>query len=210
VSASVVLLQDGQQLGSFRVLNLSTVGALLVGHPPESGSEPLEVLVRLSTGRTVRAEAAIVREDSVESATVFAIAFARVLPQDQDAISNVVLTALEDARDATALLVANAPELWHLLRRELGSLGYPSFAVSGREDAVRFLEAPNVLTVALVEVGANGKEAREVLAYLADKHPRIRRIALAPETRSPPREPLAQEMLANPWTRERLARVLVG
>src|SRR4051794_18731244 len=116
VSATAVLLRGEQHLGSFRVLNLSAGGALLVGRPPDGPAEELDVLVRLSTGRTVRAPASIVREDSVDEASVFALAFGMIAKDDHEAIHNVVLTALEDARDATALIVAGAPEAWHLLR----------------------------------------------------------------------------------------------
>jgi hypothetical protein len=210
-----VLLDKGHQLGSYRVLNLSTVGALLVGRPPLVETQPLEVLVRLSTGRTVRANAAIVREDSVDSAAVFAISFTAVAPPDHEVISHVVLTALEDARDATALIVAAAPEAWHLLKRELDGLGHASFVVSTREDAVTFLEAPNVLTVALVDVALN-EDAFAVMTLLADKHPKIRRVLMSTATKTGKTvksrlmalHDLAQGVLPTRWTHETLAQAL--
>jgi hypothetical protein len=215
VSATAVLLKGEHHLGSFRVLNLSAGGALLVGRPPDGPSDDLEVLVRLSTGRTVRAPAAIVREDSVDEASVFALAFGTVATDDLEAIHNVVLTALEDARDATALIVAGAPEAWHLLRRELGSLGHPSFVVSTREDALRFVGAPNVLTLALVDLALNAKDVDDVLTTLAAKYPHIRRIVMASPAKSPRHAatppappPLAHDVLANPWTHDSLSRVL--
>jgi hypothetical protein len=216
VSATAVLLRGEQHLGSFRVLNLSAGGALLVGRPPDApATEDLEVLVRLSTGRTVRAHATIVREDSVDEASVFALAFGKIAADDLDAIHNVVLTALEDAREATALVVAGAPEAWHLLRRELSGLGYASFVVSTREDALRFVDAPNLLTVALVDLALDRSEVDDVLTTLAARHPHIRRIVMATPPKSPRHgatppaaPPLAHDVLANPWTRESLGRVL--
>jgi CheY-like chemotaxis protein len=218
VSATAVLLRGEQHLGSFRVLNLSAGGALLVGRPPDapaSAPEDFEVLVRLSTGRTVRAHATIVREDSIDEASVFALAFGKIAQDDNDAIHNVVLTALEDARDATALIVAGAPEAWHLLRRELSGLGHPSFVVSTREDALRFVDAPNLLTVALVDLALHAKDVDDVLTTLAAKHPHIRRIVMATPAKSPRHAavppatpPLAHDVLANPWTRDSLGRVL--
>jgi len=214
VSATVVLLEKGKPVGSHRVLNLSSVGALLVGRAPAAVSRDLEVLVRLSTGRTVRANATIARQEGVGDAAIFAIAFSQVPPADQEVISKVVLTALEDARDATALMVVAAPEAWHLLRRELTSLGHPSFVVSTREDAVRFLEAPNVLTLAFVDMGLPAGDVEHVLSALAKQYPQVRRVALAAPSKSARRTagtrlpPLAQAVLPAPWTRDSLARVL--
>lgn len=212
VSATVVLLDRGKPLGSYRVLNLSAVGALLVGRPP--GVAKLEALVRLSTGQTVRAGATVARQEGAEDAAAFAVAFSKVTPADQKVIGKVVLTALEDARDATALIVVEAPEAWQVLRRELTSLGHPSFVVSTLKDALRFLEAPNVLTLALVDLGLPASAVEEVLSTLARKHPQIRRVTMALPAK-PARgtartrvQPLAQATLPSPWTRDSLSRAL--
>ena len=214
VSATVVLLDQGKQLGSYRVLNLSAVGALLVGRPPTSAELELEVLVRLSTGRTVRAGATVARQEGADEGSVFAIAFSHLPPADQEVIGKVVLTALEDARDATALVMVDAPEAWQVLRRELSGLGHPSFVVSTREDALRFLEAPNVLTLALVDLGLPAADVEKVLSTLAEKHPHIRRVTMALPSK-PARgtartrmQPLAQATLPSPWTLDSLMRVL--
>jgi CheY-like chemotaxis protein len=211
VSATVVLLEGDHQLGSFRVLNLSAGGALLVGRAPRNKRGELDVLIRMSTGRTVRAAAVVVREESVDESSVFALEFVRVSPEDHDAIDNLLLTAVEDERDPTALIVAHAPEIRHLLRSQLNGLGHPSFAVGNLEDATRFLETPNIVEVALVDLGLNAGGAAKVLAYLADKHPDIRRIAITSDgaTSTTRRaSPLAQRSIVSPWTREGLARVL--
>jgi CheY-like chemotaxis protein len=210
----VVLLDEGKRLGSYRVLNLSAVGALLVGRAPGGARRELEVLIRLSTGQTVRAGATVARQEGQDDATAFAVAFSRVLPADQKVIGKVVLTALEDARDATALIVVAAPEAWQVLRRELTSLGHHSFVVSTRTDALRFLEAPNVLALALVDLGLPAPDVEQVLSTLAKKHPQIRRVTMALPSK-PARgtartrvQPLAQATLPGPWTRESLMRAL--
>jgi len=210
----VVLLEKGKPLGSYRVLNLSAVGALLVGQVPAGATGELEALVRLSTGRTVRARATVAREEGADAAAIFAVAFTHVPPDDHQVISKVVLTALEDARDATALLVVAAPEAWHLLRRELTGLGHPTFVVSTREDALRFLEAPNVLTLALVDLGLPAADVEHVLSTLAKQHPRIRRVAMAVPSKTARGtartrvQPLAQAILPSPWTHDSLTRTL--
>jgi hypothetical protein len=215
VSATAVLLEKGKSVGSYRVLNLSSGGALLVGRVP-AVKRGLEVLLRLSTGRTVRAGASIARQEGGGDAAVFAIAFSQVTPADEGVIGKVVLTALEDARDATALIVAAVPEDWPVLRRELASLGHPSFVVSTRQDAFRFLEAPNVLTVSLVDLSLSAEDVEQVLSTLEKKHPHIRRVAMAvpskpargtAKTRMPAG---AQAVLPAPWTIDSLTRVLSG
>jgi hypothetical protein len=210
VSATVVLLADGRQLGSFRVLNLSGGGALLVGRAPAQRPAHLGVLVRLSTGRTVRAEALVVREETSNESSVFAIEFAELSPEDRTAIDNVVLTAVEDEREPTVLVVAGGAE-GRPLRRQLGAIGQPSFAVSTREDAVRFLEAPNAVAVAIVDLGL-GADAPAVLSYLADQHPKIRRVVITEGAATKPGtgqgEGLAHATVTSPWTRDSLARAI--
>jgi hypothetical protein len=212
VSATVVLLERGKRLGSYRVLNLSAGGALLVGRPPSPARE-LEVLVRLSTGRTVQASATIARQEGADEAAVFAVAFSQVPPADRAVIGEVVLTALEDASDATALIVVAASETGHLLRRELTRLGHPSFVVHAREDALRFLQTPNVLHLALVDLSLAPADARYILSTLAENYPHVRRVALARPSRAargtrPRAHPLAQSTLPSPWTRDSLARAV--
>jgi hypothetical protein len=205
VSATMVLLDGEQTLGNYRVLNLSSGGALLVGRAPRKKPGHLDVLVRMSTGRTVRAAAVIVREESVDESSVFALEFIHVSPDDIDAIDNLLLTAVEDEREPTTLVVAGAPEIRLLLRRRLNGLGHPSFGVGTRQDAVKFLEEPNVVEAALVDIELD--TAPKVLAYLAEKHPQIRRIAITSDA-TPATAPLADEVVPSPWTRESLARAL--
>jgi CheY-like chemotaxis protein len=219
VSATVVLLKNESPLGNFRVLNLSSGGALLVGRAPKTSSRAarFDVLVRLSTGRTVRAAAAVVREESVEDSSVFAIEFEELESDDRDAIDNLLLTTIEDERDPTVLVIVDGPELRQLLRRQLKGLGHPSFGVGTREDAVRFLEEPNNVAVALIDLGLEGKqEADKVLAYLQKQHPKVRRIVVtadplpAGRKSAPPVHPLAHQVIGPPWTRDALARALLN
>lgn len=215
VSATLVLLDNEQPISSHRVLNLSVGGALLVGRPPKVRPADLEVIVRLSTGRTIRSRAVIVREESVGENSVFAVELIRLSPDDLDAIDNLLLTSVDDERDPTALVVGSAPEILRLLRRRLSGLGHPSFGVSNREDVMRFLEAPNRVSVALVDLALEPAEAQAVLTYLAQKHPEIRRIAIAELARPTSAAPrarqahaLAHEVVPSPWTRESLEAAL--
>ena len=84
MSRAVAVLLEGQRLlGNHRVLNLSSGGALLVGRAPHGANQQLGVLLRMSTGKVVKTQATIVREESVEDSSVFAIEFAE-LPAEDD------------------------------------------------------------------------------------------------------------------------------
>jgi hypothetical protein len=193
VSATMVLLHDQQSLGSHRVLNLSGGGALLVGRAPANRPKDLEVLVRLSTGRVVRAGAIIVREESVEDSSVFALEFTKMSAEDQAAIDALVLTAVEDERDPTALIIASDADLGQRLRRQLNGLGHRAFDVSTLADAMTLLGAPNAVSVAVIQMGAEAALMEEALEQLAEQHPQVRRI-----------------LIESPWTRESLARALAA
>ena len=211
----MVLLRDQRSLGSYRVLNLSRGGALLVGRAPSNRSDDLDVLVRLSTGRVVRAGAVVLREESVDDASVFAIEFSRISDEDRAAIDSLVLTAVEDERDPTALVVTSGPELGQQLRRRLAGLGHRAFGVGSVADAMRLLDAPAAVSVVLIDLGLAPADVQTALEYLADKHPTIRRILVAAEADAPPpprslkngARP-ADAVVPSPWSTEQLARAL--
>ena len=215
VSAVAVLLEGERLLGNHRVLNLSSGGALLVGRAPHGANRQLGVLLRMSTGKVVKADAGIVREESVEDSSVFAIEFTGLGEEDADAINSLVLTAVADEREPTSLVITDTPEVGQLLRRQLAALGHPAFGVSNIDDATRLLEAPNQLTVALVDLALGPTRSGQVLSYLASQRPAIRRIVVgkaAARTRSgglPPRvAQLAQAVLPRPWAHDDLVQAL--
>jgi CheY-like chemotaxis protein len=215
VSAVAVLLDGPRLLGNHRVLNLSAGGALLVGRAPRLEG-PLEVLLRMSTGKVVRGRASVVREESVEDSSVFAIEFSGLDDKDAEAIDALVLTAVADEREPTSLVVTIAPEVGQLLRRQLAALGHPTFGVATVDDATRLLEAPNQLSVVLVDLDLGPTRAAQVLRYLEGHKPDIRRIVVnkpAPRTRRAPALPptvarLAQAVVPRPWTHDDLVRAI--
>jgi CheY-like chemotaxis protein len=226
VSAVAVLLEGERLLGNHRVLNLSSGGALLVGRAPHGANRQLGVLLRMSTGKVVKANAGIVREESVEDSSVFAIEFTGLGDEDADAINSLVLTAVADEREPTSLVITDTPEVGQLLRRQLAALGHPAFGVSNIDDATRLLEAPNQLTVALVDLALGPTRSGEVLSYLASHRPAIRRIVVGKAARAgsatrsairsattsggvPPRvAQLAQAVVPRPWTHDDLVQAL--
>jgi hypothetical protein len=215
VSAVAVLLEGQRLLGNHRVLNLSSGGALLVGRAPHGANKQLDVLLRMSTGKVVKGQATIVREESVDDSSVFAIEFVKLSDDGAEAINTLVLTAVADEREPTSLVITTTPEVDQLLRRHLGALGHPAFGVSTIADATRLLEAPNQLAVALVDLGLGPTLSGQLLQYLASHQPGIRRIVVgkAARTRAAPALPprvarLAHAVVPRPWTHDDLARAL--
>jgi CheY-like chemotaxis protein len=216
VSAVAVLLEGERLLGNHRVLNLSSGGALLVGRAPHGANQQLSVLLRMSTGKVVRAHASIVREESVEDSSVFAIEFGDLEDDDAEAINTLVLTAVADEREPTSLVITDAPEVGQLLRRQLAALGHPAFGVSTIDDATRLLAAPNQLAVVLVDHDLGRSRCAELLSYLATHNPTIRRILVTKPsagkrlaaTLSPRIAKLVQSVVPRPWTHDDLVQAL--
>ena len=219
LSASVVpavLSRDGSHLGCFKTIDLSAGGALLLGSPPVAVGDCVDVQLRLSVLRTVSLGAVLVREEGAGERAAFALAFIDVAADAQDDIQAALLAALEAAHAASALIVDGASEGCLGLQSDLGTLGHNTFLVSTPEDAVRFLEQPNKVSVALVERTASALDGLDVLTYLAQERPSIRRVLVAGTAGSsqlalalaPHRHPCAQAVLLRPWTRGVLARAL--
>jgi hypothetical protein len=212
--ATVALLRDKQYIGTFRVLNISAGGVLVAGQLPVSRNDKLEVLLQLPSGRPLRVEATVAREATGADGPAFALQLVRVSPGAEDLIHSAVVTALQEARAAAVLMVSHSLELCVALRRELRSVGQLSFAVGSPLEAVHFFTQPNAVGAVLVDAAMGASARDDVLAYLADEHPRVLRVvASAEETlplmgSSPGDSSLAQEVLLKPWTREATIRAL--
>jgi hypothetical protein len=212
--ATVALLRDKQYIGTFRVLNISAGGVLVAGQLPEGRSEKLEVLLQLPSGRPLRVEATVAREATGAEAPAFALQLVRVSPGAEDLIHSAVVTALQEARAAAVLMVSHSLELCVALRRELRSVGQLSFAVGSPLEAVHFFTQPSSVGAVLVDAAMGASARDDVLAYLADEHPRVLRVVVSAEESLPVSgnlpgdSSLAQEVLLKPWTREATIRAL--
>ena len=214
VLASVTLLRNKENVGAYRVLNLSAGGALLAGAAPVSRADRVEALLQLPAGRPLRLEAVVARESSGPPAPAFAIEFARVSPGAEDLIHQAVVTALQEAQAASVVTVSPSLQMCLALRTELRGLGLLSFAVSSALDAMQFLARPNHVSAVLVDAAVGASLRNDLLASVADEHPRVLRVlggsaaAPPPADHSPGDHTLVQEVLTEPWTREALSRAL--
>jgi hypothetical protein len=214
--ATVALLRDKQYIGTFRVLNISAGGVLVAGQLPVARTDRLELLLQLPSGRPLRVEAVVARE-ATGGEPAFALQLVRVSPGAEDLIHSAVVTALQEARAAAVLMVSHSLELCVALRRELRSVGQLSFAVGSPLEAVHFFTQPNAVGAVLVDAAMGASARDDVLAYLADEHPRLLRVVVSAEEALPglaaaagnvPGDSLAQEVLLKPWTREATIRAL--
>ena len=179
-----------------------------------STTDKLELLLQLPSERPLRLEAIVARESSGPPTPAFALQLVRVSPGAEDLIHGAVVTALQEARAAAVLTVSQSLEVCAALRRELRDVGQLSFAVSSPLDAVQFLAQPNAVSAVLVDATIGASVRDDLIANLADEHPGVLRVLLAPTAghlpveSSPGDDSLVQGVLVPPWTREATMRAL--
>jgi CheY-like chemotaxis protein len=213
--ATAILHLDRRDLGGFEIINLSAGGVLLAGDLPASIGAPVSVLLRLPGAPALRTEAALVRRDRTRQGSAFALSFTSLSTEDEEVVQRAVLAALDEARAASVLIVDESPDESAALAAELGGLGWRAFAVRTPLEAAHVLEEPHHLSLAVVDVVFGAGEKVDLLAYLAEHHPAVRRVVLSESTtlydldraRSALRFTL-HGILHKPWTRSDLARVL--
>jgi CheY-like chemotaxis protein len=216
LAASVVLTRNQERIGSFGIINLSAGGVLAAGEPPIKVGERLDALLHLSAGCEVRAEAVLTRCAQTRRGATFALSFPRISADAEDAIQDAVLAALEETRGASVLIVDDSTEICSALRMQLRRLGHRAFAVGTPLEAVHFLQQPNNIAVALVDLVLGTSNGLDVLAYLADQHPKVRRVLMSgralPSQLELARHTVlpfsAHEVLPKPWTESSLSRAV--
>jgi CheY-like chemotaxis protein len=215
--ASVVVERGGERMGVFRLANLSAGGVLLTGDPPLTVGDRLDLQLRLGE-QAVRMEATVLREARTGHGPSWALAFHQLPAGAEGIIEAAVARALDDARAAAVLIVDDSPEICQALRAHVGRLGHNAIAVGTPLEVVSLLEGPNAVAVALVDVMLGAGRGVEVLAYLAEQHPRVRRVLMSgrahPEQLERARQDQARfsahKVLAKPWTPESLALAIAG
>jgi CheY-like chemotaxis protein len=219
-SRAVVRRQE-QSLGTFEVLNLAAGGLLLAGEPPgaANGASPddaVNVVLDLPTGGDpliLPGHLMGARKTRHGSAFVFAFSAlpAGVRAQLQDRIDDNVARA----QAARVLVVDDSREIGDALCFQLDRLGQAAHAVTTPLEALRLLEEPNQVQVAIVDMVLGGANGLDLLAYLSDQHPTIRRVLMSGHV-TPGQLDLSgrghaampHEVLAKPWSESTLTRAL--
>jgi CheY-like chemotaxis protein len=213
--ASVAVQRGGERVGVFRLANLSAGGVLLTGDPPLRVGDQLALTLRLGD-QVVHTEATVLREARTGHGPSWALAFHQLPPESEAIVHAAVVRALDEARAASVLIVDDSPEICQALRAHIGRLGHGAIAVGTPLEAMTFLQGPNGVAVALVDVMLGAGHGADVLTYLSEHHPRVRRVLMS--GRAHPEELAlaragkvrlsAHKVLAKPWTPESLALVL--
>jgi CheY-like chemotaxis protein len=214
--ASAVLLRADDSLGSFRVVNVSVGGLLLGGAMPAPVGTEVEVVLRLGPDRAVRTQAVICREQQSREGTAFAVSFVALPAEDEARLRSAIDACLERVRSASILVVDDSREVGQALSLELGRLGHAAHAVQTPLEAVCVLEERNQVAVAIVDLVLGNEHGLDLIAYLADHHPTVRRVLMSghahPAQLALSRHAVARsaphEILAKPWSQTTLVRAV--
>ncbi len=214
--ANVALLRGEESLGSFRVVNVSAGGLLLGGPPPAPVGTQLHVVLRLSSDRSVRARAVVCREQASREGAAFAINFVDLPADEQVRIQEAVDAFIERVRSASVLVVDDSREVGQALSLELARLGQAAHAVQTPLEAVCMLEERNQVSVAIIDLVLGNEHGLDLIAYLADRHPNVRRVLMSGHahpaqlalSRHSASRSAPHEILAKPWTHKTLARAV--
>jgi CheY-like chemotaxis protein len=214
--ASAVLLRGGESLGNFRVINASVGGILLDGNPPGPVGTRVELVLRLGPDRTMRTQAVVCREQLGRDGAGFALSFVDLQAEGRQQIQAAVDAFLEKVRRASVLVVDDSREVGHALGLELQRMGQSVHAVQTPLEAVCVMEERNQVAVAIVDLVLGSAHGLDLIAYLADRHPGVRRVLMSghahPAQLALSRHAAARsaphEILAKPWTNRSLARAV--
>lgn len=182
LAMSATVSANGTRFGMFRVLNLSAGGALFRGARPVEVGEHVDLALTLPTGEYVNLAAVVLREGRLHSRPTFAVVFADIAATLQITIQRVVTAALEELRAAQVLVVDGREEVCHNLREKARRCGFTTFAVTTALEALHCVDAGARFRTALVNAYLGADEGSEVLRYLGERHPTIRRVLVSTTT----------------------------
>jgi CheY-like chemotaxis protein len=217
VGATATVWVRGLCKGSYIVENLSWGGAYLSGGPSIRASDEVKVVLQLPHG-PVETRGHVLRSEPQARDWALAVRFDELPRKTRDAIGAAVGEALERAAEdssvrpePTVLVVDDSLLVREALVRDLRCFGWEVACFSTPLDAVAFLERPESrIRVVLVD-HTGPSNGRELLSFLAEERPSIRRVLLSDAGRIAPdglSQARADAVLAKPWNRDDLARTV--
>jgi CheY-like chemotaxis protein len=215
VPAVVTVFRSEARVGEFAVENLSAGGVLLTGAATLNVGEMLRVLLQLQGHLPIAIHAQVLRrEDRGGGVYAYAVTFRDLSAKAEDLIQESVLLALERQRkrpDAAVLVVDDSAEVCLALERDLRAMGRRAFSAVTPLDAVRhLLDAQAGIETAVVDLYLGQADGMDLLAYLADDLPKVRRVIMSGTLREDQLQAAlvsgrAQAILHKPWDRGALA-----
>jgi CheY-like chemotaxis protein len=196
------------------VQDLSAGGVRVVGAVNLTRGERVRVILDQSGHSEPLALAATVRrsERVDEGCHCIALQFETVPDPVQDAVQRVVLRAFERQRASSrkvVLVIDDEHEVRAALERDLNRLGYYVVSVAMPLDAIRcLLDGSTKIEVAFIDLGLGDTDGLDVIAYLADERPEIRRVVMSgkrmDELEREVSSGQAHALLKKPWQRASL------
>jgi CheY-like chemotaxis protein len=210
VVATVVVFSSDHLHGTYLVQDLSAGGARIVGHIDARPGDSVTALLQMpgKTGFSIAAR--IVRHERREDQSYTALSFVDLSAEDEDSIHEAILASL--ARSvATVLVVDRDGSSRDALERDLRSLGHEAVGVATPLEAIAWLDRPDGrISTVVVDVSEGPTQGLDVLDFVGEHHPRIRRLVVAEGYRSDLalHSGRAHGVLRKPWDRLSLAETL--
>jgi hypothetical protein len=201
------LFTENGKVGDYLVRDLSSGGALFTHGPPIPVGTALQAILvgQGVDGLSLRC-IALRSDDGLDGSSRVAVEF-RTLPSSiQDLLQDLVLRALDRAKDPAVLLVHRRPLLLASLAEDLVAAGRWVFLATTPLETIRSLcDLDATIEAILVDQSHDPSFGRAILELVKDDFPAVRRIALcAGTTKNEIARTLAtvhaNDVLDVPWT----------
>ena len=184
------------------------------GGPSIRQGDDVKLVLELPRG-PVEVKGRVLRSEAQARDSAIAVRFDDLSRKAREAIGVAVSEALEQATressarpEPTVLVVDHSLLVREALVRDLRCFGWEAASFSTPLDALTFLARPESCIRVVVVDRAGPSNGRDLLSYLADERPSIRRVLLSESARGLPEELAADAVLAKPWDRDVLARTV--
>ena len=200
------------------VEDLSAGGARISGNPALTVGEQVRLLLQLPGRGPFSLHGSVVRRFGDQSnPAAFGISFKQA-PQRQSRSVEDTVAALQESsagNESVVLVVDDNSRTCYSLVQDLLRVGRKAIAVTTPLDAIEWLlDGGSHFDTALVDVMLGNAEGVDLLNFLADEYPEVRRVLMSDPLRSPQLERARQltqphAVLSKPWSAEQLAQVFV-
>ena len=204
--------------GQCLIEDLSIGGARITGAPGLVIGEVVRLLLQLPGRRPFSMDGRIARQLPDLGTVIgrYGLSFARISgPAQRDLDATVAALQLTPAApEAVVLVVDDSPRMCSALVHDLNEMGRKGIAVTTPLDAIEWLlDVGSHIDAAFVDVMLGAASGCDLLSFLADEYPQVRRVLMADplhpahlERMQRGAEPHAT--LAKPWGAQDLQRVL--
>ena len=218
--STAVLVEDPVPV-ALSLINLSTSGALVSASRDLKNGETVRLVMSVGTGGPMQLDARVVRTlCSREGTSEFALAFARPHESVMHLLNETVLSQLSARlREAgrEVLVIDRSSAVRRSIRDALGQFGVHDIAegTSPLDAVTRLVRTPIHDLTSFVGAPAGCVGAVELATFIARGYPHVHVVLLIPAVESPDAVAPPElshtdiEILAKPWTPERVASFML-